>query len=86
MRIDLPQCNFKNCRYSFDGNCTNRDKYNYCDYRFAKINAIKEFAENIKAKINVDLACGADSAVYLEDTLPKDIDNIVKEMEGKSDG
>lgn len=23
MRIDLPTCGFKPCRYCFDGNCTN---------------------------------------------------------------
>lgn len=22
MRIDLPNCGFKNCKYCFDGNCT----------------------------------------------------------------
>lgn len=25
MRIDLPQCNFKYCRYCFDGNCTGKE-------------------------------------------------------------
>ena len=52
MRIDFPQCNFKNCRYSFDGNCTNRDKYKCCDYRFAKVNAVKEFTERLKREID----------------------------------
>ena len=36
MRIDLPQCNFKNCRFSFDGNCTNKIEYDRCEYRIAK--------------------------------------------------
>ena len=33
MRMDLPQCNFKNCRKSFDGNCTDRIEYDRCDFR-----------------------------------------------------
>lgn len=36
MRIDLPQCNFKNCRFSFDGNCTNKIEYDRCEYRIEK--------------------------------------------------
>ena len=35
MRLDLPQCNFKNCRFSFDGNCTNKIEYERCEYRLA---------------------------------------------------
>jgi len=75
MRIDLPQCNFKNCRYNFDGNCTNRDKYNYCDYRFAKINAIKEFAMRLKEEF----------FDYKTDVTPSYIERIIEEMteEGK---
>ena len=36
MRIDLPGCNFKNCRFSYDGNCTNKIEYDRCEYRLAK--------------------------------------------------
>ena len=45
--------------------------------------AVRAFAEFLKAKIDIDLACGADSATYLEDTLPKTIDLLVKEMENR---
>lgn len=34
MRIDLPCCGFKNCRYQFDGNCTNKNKYEKCEYQY----------------------------------------------------
>ena len=27
MRIDLPTCGFKSCRYCFDGNCTKKVEY-----------------------------------------------------------
>lgn len=47
MRIDLPRCNFKNCRYCFDSNCTKKTEYKRCEYRFAKSDAIKEFAERL---------------------------------------
>ena len=33
MRIDLPTCGFKLCRYCFDGNCTNKVEYDRCEYR-----------------------------------------------------
>lgn len=36
MRIDLPQCNLKTCRYCFDGNCTNKVKYEICEYAFLR--------------------------------------------------
>ena len=32
MRIDLPTCNLKTCRHWFDGNCTDRNAYNRCEY------------------------------------------------------
>ena len=41
MRIDLPQCNFKNCRFSFDGNCTNKIEYDRCEYRIEEDKLIK---------------------------------------------
>lgn len=33
MRIDLPTCGFKPCRYCFDGNCTKITEYYRCEYR-----------------------------------------------------
>ena len=36
MRIDLPGCSFKNCKYCSDCNCTNQNKYETCDYRVLK--------------------------------------------------
>lgn len=33
MRIDLPTCGFKPCRYCYDGNCTKRVEYDRCEYR-----------------------------------------------------
>ena len=34
MRIDIPLCNFRNCKYQFDGNCTNQLPYGYerCEF------------------------------------------------------
>ena len=36
MRIDLPQCNFRNCKYQFDGNCTDRLMYERCEFNRMK--------------------------------------------------
>lgn len=35
MRIDLPRCGFKACRYQADGNCTQPAKYQACEYILA---------------------------------------------------
>lgn len=34
MRIDLPGCGFRNCKYYFDGNCTDKVKYSDCKMSF----------------------------------------------------
>ena len=41
--------------------------------------SIKEFAERLKTKVNLDLCEAIDCSDYLYD-LPKQIDNLVKEM------
>lgn len=33
MRIDLPGCGFKDCKYNFDCNCNDRNKYEKCEYK-----------------------------------------------------
>ena len=33
MRIDLPSCGFRNCKYHFDGNCTKISEYDKCIMR-----------------------------------------------------
>lgn len=32
MRIDLPQCGFKNCRFQADGNCLKKSEFDKCEY------------------------------------------------------
>ena len=34
MRIDLPGCNFKECRYCADGNCKDINRNNGCMYKY----------------------------------------------------
>ena len=33
MRVDLPRCPLKYCRYQIDGNCTDTRKFEYCPIR-----------------------------------------------------
>lgn len=47
MRIDLPQCNFKNCRYSADGNCTNKARKELCEFDKYK-SLLEKSAEEIE--------------------------------------
>lgn len=57
MRIDLPQCGFKYCRYSFDGNCTNKNRYETCEYQLdkAEIERLKTDIFALQYKITVFL-------------------------------
>lgn len=32
MRIDLPLCSFKDCRYNFDGNCKDKGRKEKCEF------------------------------------------------------
>ena len=36
MRIDLPQCSLKTCRYNFDHNCKNKTEYDRCEFQLIK--------------------------------------------------
>ena len=49
-------------------------------YKNQKSEVIKEFAERLKGKVDIDLCEAIDCSDYLYD-LPKLIDNLVKEME-----
>ena len=50
MRIDLPICNFKNCKYCFDSNCTKKSEYERCEYRRqkAEIERLTGYNENLQ--------------------------------------
>lgn len=41
MRIDLPQCDFSDCRRRFDGNCNSKEAYQHCKYRQLRDRDIK---------------------------------------------
>lgn len=62
MRIDLPTCDFKNCRHCFDGNCRSKLEYARCEYR------------DLKEGKGVDIAivspeCGDWEALYVNGRL-----------------
>lgn len=41
MRIDLPQCDFKSCRYHFDGNCRSKELFRECTYQQLRESSLK---------------------------------------------
>lgn len=49
-------------------------------YAECQAEAIKEFAEKLQTKIDIDLCSAVDCAEYVSDDLPKIIKNLVKEM------
>lgn len=36
MKTDLPLCDRKICRYNSDGNCSDKSRYDSCEYTIAK--------------------------------------------------
>lgn len=79
MRIDLPACNFQNCRYCFDNNCTKKTAYQRCAYRFTKAEAIKEFWDRLQ-KDFPNLFAGQHPCTLSE------IDFLVKELAEEQNG
>ena len=48
MRIDLPQCDFSDCRRRFDGNCNSKDTFMNCQYQQLRSAALKiELASSV---------------------------------------
>ena len=66
MLIEKPRCNFKNCKYCFDGNCFSANKYENCK--------VTDLHSEI-AKLTVDLD-NAKSEVARE--IFAEIDDIIK--------
>lgn len=52
-------------------------------YSEIKSEAIKDFAERLKTKVDIDLCEAIECSDYLHDDLPKIIDDFVKEMVGE---
>ncbi|MBQ7818500.1 MAG: hypothetical protein IJ341_02265 [Bacteroidales bacterium] len=53
MRIDLPGCDFKNCRFCFDGNCRSKEKFDNCDYQYMKRLTLRKVVELLPPSCNV---------------------------------
>lgn len=70
MLIEKPRCNFKNCRYCFDGICFSADKYENCkvtdlhseiakltvDLDNAKAEVAREIFEEIEKEIDLGMS------------------------------
>lgn len=51
MRIDLPLCGLTSCRYCFDCNCTQKVKYDCCDYQaYCALGPVEELTALVKAR------------------------------------
>lgn len=48
MRIDLPGCGFRYCRYNFDGNCVEKCRHETCEYQRLKQKEIEDGRPLIK--------------------------------------
>lgn len=75
MRIDLPRCNFKNCKYHLDCNCTSQYRYETCDFREAK-----EEVEVLNAIIKEDCGMLPDYEKYLGNKIRKEFAGRLKKL------
>ena len=79
MRIDLPGCSFKNCKYCSDCNCINQNKYETCDFRAAE----KE-VEVLNTIIKKDCGMLPNYEAYLGNKVRKEFAELVdKDIEEK---
>ena len=62
MRIDLPQCNFKDCRRCFDGNCNSKEAFRNCKYQQLRSNKAIDV-------VRVCPECGDWEALYINGVL-----------------
>ena len=46
MRIDLPLCGFKNCKWEYDCNCVSKNDYNKCYHRLLEKTLEKVLIQN----------------------------------------
>lgn len=95
MKIEKPQCNFRNCKYHQDGNCFNASKYENCtltdlhqyiakltvDFDNAKADTARKMQERINAHFDSDSDYFRSSHGYIRNV----VDQIAKEIaEGKT--
>lgn len=83
MRIDLPCCNLKTCRYCFDGNCTDEIKYEQCEYTNAK-----EMVEMMICKKDKCYLCKwrYEQGEHCENCCRNYDDNFEEDKDGKENG
>lgn len=62
MRIDLPQCDFRDCRRRFDGNCNSKEAFRYCPYQQLKTDKTIDV-------VMVYPECGDWEALYINGVL-----------------
>lgn len=55
MRMNLPGCDFKNCRFFSDGNCSSKEKYSNCDYQWKKQINVRDVVYMLPPSCNVML-------------------------------
>lgn len=84
MRIDLPSCDFANCRYFSDHNCMNSDKRNKCYYYLLQDHnekILKLFMELLSNLENSEECVINDKGEFEDyDKLKKSINEYKKEV------
>lgn len=60
MKIELPQCDFAECRRRFDGNCNSKEAYRYCKYQ--------QMSKGLRVQL-VSSESGDWSGLYVNETL-----------------
>ncbi len=75
MLIDKPRCNFKNCRYCFDGNCISADKYENCQLTdlHSEIAKLTVDLDNAKREVTREILADLKRRIHDKAIYPKAI-------------
>lgn len=71
MLIDKPRCNFKNCRFYFDGNCRSADIYENCKLTDLHSEIAKLRVDLDNAKVECSMGLISDVIEILNDEYRK---------------
>ena len=69
MRVDLPQCDFSDCRRRIDGNCNSKEAFRHCKYQQLKDGKVIDV-------VRVCPECGDWEALYINGILAGEGHNV----------
>lgn len=87
MRIDLPCCSFKNCKFCFDGNCTNKTEFERCEFeKLIEVIGYDYDIDRLKVIVNQCMTMRKEVSQRFELTAKIPLDRLKELVEAERDG